>query len=207
MSEKTTQKSIKEQISSLKKRKDILRDPYSDPEYARLMKLANERRYAYYKEVKEEIENIEISIKCAESDLKALKNSRKSKIQEEITEDIEIAFKNIQRGIDYGYSKPRISWISKDKRWFIFTTPGGTAGTGTPMGTGGYYYSATTHELYCIDVPEEYPSHANVVKPMRQKELEGRLTKAMIKEFEDYITEYKLKKSIDEEFKKLDTNQ
>jgi hypothetical protein len=156
VSEKVTQKSIKEHISSLKKKKDMLRDPHSDPEYARLMKLANERRWAYRKEVEEEIENINTSIKCAESDLEALKDARKSKVQEAMTEEIETAFKNIQRGVDYGYTKPKIGWISEDKKWFIFTHPGGTSGTGTAMGTGGYYYAATTHTLYCIDIPEEY---------------------------------------------------
>ncbi len=49
------------------------------------------------------------------------------------------------RGVNFGYGGITMRHLDKDNRFIIVTCNGGTAGTGTAMGTGGYYYAESTH--------------------------------------------------------------
>lgn len=48
-------------------------------------------------------------------------------------------------GVDFGYGGIKLRYIDPNMKYIICTNGGGTAGTGTPMGTGGYYYSGADH--------------------------------------------------------------
>lgn len=114
-----------------------------------------------------------------------------NKIQ--VPSEIDKWFYRYHSGVDFGYGQIRISWISKNNEWIIVSSPGSITGTGTAMGTGGYYTSPTEHWL------------ANTTKgtyiennyyPIRK--IEGRLTKekkaeliAMIPEAEKHLNEPK----------------
>jgi hypothetical protein len=48
-------------------------------------------------------------------------------------------------GVDWGYGGLSLRFIDPQKRFLILTSNGSTAGTGTAMGTGGYYYASCSH--------------------------------------------------------------
>lgn len=65
-------------------------------------------------------------------------------------------FTNWKRGVHFGYEDPKIVWISENEEYVIIAIKGGTAGQGTAMGTGGYYYSKTQHYIASLKVQRTY---------------------------------------------------
>ena len=95
-----------------------------------------------------------------------------------MSETVQKWFDKYIRGIDWGYKEPKIVWVSPDERFAIITAPGSTAGTGTAMGTGGYYYAASTHWLTDIKEGGTYGGFRyQGVDSLKDMEFEGRLTK------------------------------
>lgn len=48
-------------------------------------------------------------------------------------------------GVNWGYGGISLKYIDPEFKYIIATSKGGTAGTGTAMGTGGYYYATAEH--------------------------------------------------------------
>jgi hypothetical protein len=95
--------------------------------------------------------------------------------------------RNWMSGVSFGYNTPYIRWISPDEKYVVITTPGGTAGQGTPQGTGGYYYASSSH--YLIRAVEganwfERSGHGEKTKIAQH---EGRLTKDKMNEWLELI--------------------
>lgn len=139
-----TQKEINDNIKDLENQIDDIRDYRKQrPDIAKLEEELSVLKNEYRKE-------ISYSLKVLESDIEALKNELKRKKAEKeiyLSEKIQKWLRNYLSGVSFGYREPKIVWISKDERFSIITDPGGTAGTGTAMGTGGYYYAGTEHWL------------------------------------------------------------
>lgn len=89
--------------------------------------------------------------------------------------EIQLWFENYKNGIDWGYGIPRIVYISKSNEYVIISLPGGTAGTGTPMGTGGYYYAKAVHWVAKVDLSKNHYGFLN----NKSMEVYGRLTKKL----------------------------
>lgn len=176
MGSKRTQKEIKLEIETLEKQIDDIRDIRKQrPDIAALEDQVRAMKQAY-------IQEIESSVNCWRSDIQYLKKeleNRKKDNEIYLSERVREWFRQYKRGIDWGYKEPRIVWVSPDERFVIITNPGGTAGTGTPMGTGGYYYASSSHWL--TETKEGYAYMGNRTgiagSAPRWMEHEGRLTK------------------------------
>jgi hypothetical protein len=137
-----TQKEIKARLKKIEQlRKSTWR--CTDPDYLALMKEAKVIEEKWQKKQQGLREDLETERRCLESDLKALKEKGELKIPDHIKKWL----KQYSEGVDWGYGGLKIRWISPDEKWAIITNGGGTAGTGTPMGTGGYYYAEVSHFL------------------------------------------------------------
>jgi hypothetical protein len=88
----------------------------------------------------------------------------------EIPNDVAKWFRQYTSGTDWGYGGIKIIYISPKKQYVIVTKKGTTAGTGTAMGTGSYYYSSSSH--WIVKVGDK----ARDVGADRQR-VEGRLSK------------------------------
>lgn len=169
-----TQKAIKNEIDTLEA--DIANKKNyrkNCPKIVELEKEIQQLRQQYFEENQSTID-------CWESDLEALKDELKKKKSEKalyIPEKLEKWFRKYKSGVSFGYGGIKIIWISPDERFVILTCPGATAGTGTAMGTGGYYYALSSH--YLVDTLE---SDSHVGRNSYMKEVEGRLTKDAKKE-------------------------
>jgi hypothetical protein len=86
-------------------------------------------------------------------------------------------WKEYRSGIDFGSGGVYIRAISPCKKYVIVTNKGCTAGTGTPMGTMGYYYAPTSHWLAVIYKFNYFDN--------RHYETEGRINKQKIQEMFD----------------------
>lgn len=165
-----TQKDINQEIKNLENQIDDTRNIRKHrPEIVELEKKIQDIRDKYHEET-------DSLIVCWRSDIAQLKKELKNKKEDgqiQLSEKIQKWFRNYLNGVDFGYKDPKIVWISPDERFVIITSPGGTAGTGTPMGTGGYYYAASTHWLSEIIEGQSYLSRGN----SKFLEHEGRLTK------------------------------
>jgi len=137
-----TQKELKDKIKALEKERDELRH-CTDPEYLELMKKVRDIKDKWFKEKEPVRDDLYSQIQLTKQDLEAVKNKNKLHIPIEIEE----WFRRYSSGIDFGYKPLKIRWISDCENWVIVTNPGGTAGTGTAMGTGGYYYGSAEHFL------------------------------------------------------------
>lgn len=188
MKKSRTQKEINEEIKALENQIEDTRNIRKHrPEIVELEKKIQEIRNAYW----EENQGL---INCWQDDIRALKQELQRKKSEKeiyLSEKVQKWFSNYLGGIDWGYKTPRIVWISPDERFVIITNPGGTAGQGTAMGTGGYYYASSSHWLTEVVEGQAYMGNRTGVSGQSQKwlEHEGRLTKEvkekMIKKAEE----------------------
>jgi len=93
-----------------------------------------------------------------------------------------------KRGVDWGYGGLVIVWISDDGRYVIVTNKGTVTGTGTAMGSGGYYYAKAEHWAVDTKCMVTYHAHSSKIADLVVK---GRLTKAKKQQLLDAIDEYK----------------
>ena len=93
-------------------------------------------------------------------------------------------FRSWRSGINFGYAGAFIKWISLDEKYVIITSPGGTSGQGTAMGSGGYYYSRTQHYLVKVIEGARYLDRG---EGGRISQFEGRLTKEKFNEWMEYL--------------------
>ena len=165
-----TQKEINQEIKNLENQIDDTRNLRKHrPEIVELERKIEAIRASYREET-------ETSIACWKSDIEQLKKELKNKKEDnqiQLSEKVKKWFRNYLSGVSFGYKDPKIIWISPDERFVIITSPGGTAGTGTPMGTGGYYYAASTHWITEIVEGKSYLDFGEV----KLLEHEGRLSK------------------------------
>jgi hypothetical protein len=185
MSDKRTQKQINEEIKAIEAQISDIRDVRKHhPELVELEKKVYEIKQKHY----EESQSL---INCWDSDIDALKKELKRKKEDndiQLSERVEKWLRKYLSGVNFGYKEPRIVWISEDERYVIITSPGGTAGTGTVMGTGGYYYAASTHWLTETIEGVEFMGNRAERAP-EWLEHEGRLTKEVKQNMIDYTKE------------------
>lgn len=170
-----TQKDINQEIKAIEVQiEDTKNIRKHRPEYAELEKKMEVIRAAYR-------EATDSLISCWKSDIQALKKELKNKKEEnklQLSGDVQRWFRKYLSGVSFGYKEPRIVWISEDEKYIIITSPGGTAGTGTAMGTGGYYYASSSHWLTEIVEGGSYMGHTEKgIRSPKWLEHEGRLTK------------------------------
>jgi len=148
MDKNFTQKGLNSLIKKLEREyKDSWR--CTDPEYQRLQEEAKKIKDEWNKKMDSRRNEINDELRLAKSDLKEIKGQRELKIPEEISK----WWRSYKNAMDWGYGGLKIRWISDDNLFVIITNPGSTAGTGTAMGTGGYYYSNSNHWLARTDQP------------------------------------------------------
>jgi hypothetical protein len=170
-----TQKDINQEIKSIEAQiEDTKNIRKHRPEYAELENKMDAIRRAY----REETDSL---IYCWESDIQALKKELKRKKEDnklQLSETVEKWFRKYLSGVNFGYKSPRIVWVSEDEKYAIITSPGSTAGTGTVMGTGAYYYAQSTHWLTEIFEGGTYLGHSHGgITSKKWLEFDGRLTK------------------------------
>jgi hypothetical protein len=180
-----TQKDINQEIKAVEAQiEDIKNIRKHRPEYAELEKKMEAIRRAY----REETDSL---VSCWESDIQALKKELKKKKEEnklQLSEDVQRWFRKYLGGVNFGYKEPKIVWISEDEKYVIITSPGSTAGTGTGMGTGAYYYAQSTHWLTEIFEGGTYlGSSRDSVKSPTWLEFDGRLTKEKKEEMITFV--------------------
>lgn len=136
-----------------------------------------------YAEKKKEVKNL----------LKFLKEtkSRKKNIHPNITDWLIRVYSS---GIDWGYGGIKVTYVHPENLFIIVTNKGSTAGTGTAMGTGGYYYSPSSH---WVVFPQFEIHRAKMPCGSSRNEFfsqDGRLTNAikekMITQAEEYVNKH-----------------
>lgn len=189
-----TQQELKDRIKEIGEEiRNLRRAHWDDKEYIKLIEKANK--------IKEKLENKN------DKKIDKLRNEQ-SKLMEEL-EDKKLSkriqlspyllnwLKQYMQGVNWGYKNPFIVWHSDDERFVILTHPGQTSGQGTPMGAGGYYYSASDHSL--IDTKlDSRGLHLNKLGYKIGEYVEGRLTKEKKQILLDRLEEYKKQNKIKE---------
>lgn len=172
-----TQKDIKARLKEIEQlRKSTWR--CTDPDYLALIKEAKVIEEKWQKKQESFRDDLETERRCLESDLKALKEKGKLKVPDHIKKWL----KEYSDGVNWGYGGLNIRWISKDEKWAIITNNGGTAGTGTAMGTGGYYYAEANHFLGRItERGSMYNKYAEVEGGRLTKEVKAKMLAAIPK--------------------------
>jgi hypothetical protein len=173
--EKRTLKAIQTDIKTLETQLDDIKDIRKHcPELVKLEEQIQKIKENYREE-------INAQVNCWESDIQQLNKELKDKKEDnklQLSEKVEKWFRHYKSGVSWGYKEPKIVWISPDERFAIITAPGSTAGQGTAMGTGGYYYASSTHWLTEIVENGTYSSmRRDGVASLKEMEFEGRLTK------------------------------
>jgi len=191
--QKITQKSIKDQISQTEKEIADLRDIRKNlPEYVALEKKLYKMREDYFDSVHSSINAKEDDVRMLKQQLKRIKAEKEL----ELPERVQHWFDVYERGVNWGYGGIKVVWISDDGRWVIITNKGGTAGTGTAMGTGGYYYAASTHWL--SDTHSEPGYSSRIYLKSREEDKHGmNYTSNKFGEFEGRLTKEKKQALID----------
>lgn len=103
-------------------------------EYERQLYTENE---LYLKAYRDKISQIKNEIALKEQSLK-----EKRKIPEHLQRYLDRTWSS---GVDWGYTGVTLRYVDPKNRFWIVTSNGGTGGTGTAMGTGGYYYAECSH--------------------------------------------------------------
>jgi hypothetical protein len=179
-----TKKEIKIKIKELENKiKDLYSYPIHIPEYQNLIDRANQLKFKYLEKINPVREQYYSEIYQLKQELQ--KSKKKELI---ISENLKNWFHNWQRGVDFGYKDPYIRWISPNEKYVIITSPGGTAGQGTAMGSGNYYYAQTNHYLVkVIEGATWLDHHVNSTLA----EHTGRLTKEIMDNWMKLINEDK----------------
>lgn len=175
MKNKRTQKAIQEEINTIEKQLDDIQDIRKHrPELKELEDKIQKIKSDYREEIQSQVN-------CWKSDIEQLKKELKNKKLDnelQLSEKVQKWFRHYKSGVGWGYKEPKIVWVSPDERFAIITAPGSTAGTGTAMGTGGYYYASSTHWLTDIKEGGTYNGRmSRGVDSLKEMEHEGRLTK------------------------------
>src|SRR5690349_11383389 len=110
-----------------------IRDKVS--EYQKQLEKNNEIQIKSYQDKMSEVRN---AIAEKKTQLKQSKSSFDEKIVKWVKRDF-------QSGVNFGYGGITLRYVDPKERYIIVTNNGGTAGTGTAMGTGSYYYAECSH--------------------------------------------------------------
>lgn len=151
------------------------------PGFAEAEKKLQNQKYDYLNSIENERLEIREWIRNYNRQISELKKKNELIIPDEIVK----WFREYGSGVNFGYNGIKIVWISKDKRWVIITNKGGTAGTGTAMGTASYYYAVTEHWLACVDKGRYLDRPTNCFG-----RIEGRLTKELKNKLINSIPEF-----------------
>ena len=132
-------------------------DMQSPPQHVKiLIEKANKAKKEYYRSIQKTLNE--------KSDYMRLCRVKINEIRQQkafvIPADIQKWFNKYISSMDWGYKSPEIIHISENKEYIIVRNTGGTAGTGTVMGTGGYYYAKTSHWIAKVG-GNEYGSWGN----------------------------------------------
>lgn len=142
-----TQTEIKKRIKETEAELQKLRGHPTDAEYLELKRKVVEYQNKWWLKNKEKRDELQNQVYLLKDELRAAKEAREI----EVPEHIQDWLKEYHRGVDWGYGGLKIRWISEDEKWAIITNGGTTAGTGTAMGVGAYYYANCSHFLGCIE--------------------------------------------------------
>jgi|ERR1700723_3547791 len=176
-----TIKSVKEEIACLEAQNEDLKNYRENIDgYSELVHKLWELRNEYQNSVSPKISQNNQWIRDYKKELIELQKERGIKISPEI----EKWFYKWQSGVNFGYNDPKIVWISDDEKFVIITNKGGTAGQGTAMGTGGYYYSNTEHFLASTQHGSYLDNNHSMFK------IKGRLTKENKQKLIEYIPKF-----------------
>ena len=169
-----TKKEIKEKINQLEVDIRKLRSYENIEGYKALCDKIQEMKDSYDKQIQSSWDNMY-------TELNDLKCEYKKPVKEKlfVPKHLQNWLYNWMRGVNFGYNDPYIKWISPDEKYVIITTPGGTAGQGTAMGSGSYYYSPT--KQYLVKVIEGAGWHDRIKSEVA--ECEGRLSKEKLNEW------------------------
>lgn len=146
---KITQTELKKKIYDLKEEIEDIRNfrkhirGYREME-EKLQNLRNE----YFESIRDQVTALESDIRVYERQIKEAQQARAL----ELPDNVRRWFSVYAKSMDFGYGGLKIVWVSENGRWIIITNKGGTAGTGTAMGTNAYYYAPVRHYLcdtYC----------------------------------------------------------
>lgn len=190
--------------TSLKGLKDVLDDLTRD--YSRWRRVnITEKEQEYHRKL---CEQHKITINAYETkikDVKAAIKERKSinlEKKKPFNEKLMKWFKyTYQRGVDFGYNGVSIRYVDPANRYIIVTSNGSTAGTGTAMGTGGYYYAESDHFVAFPQfgdylegrLPDKPGRSANKRFEVRGGRLTNEVKNSLIKQANDYCKEYNVK--------------
>jgi hypothetical protein len=174
MNKHRTQKEIKLDIEKIESDIDDIENYRKHiPGYEEMEKKLQALRYKY-------MEDIRNQVNVWKSDVDALKKEIKNiKLDKELvpSDKISLWFRNYKGGVHWGYGGLKIAWISDDERFVILTHKGGTAGQGTAMGTGGYYYAPSNHWIADTSIATGHRGYGPSGNSFM--ETEGRLTKEL----------------------------
>lgn len=170
-----TQKEINQEIRNLENQIEDIRDIRKNrPEYAELEKRMEEIRREYREETESQVDVWRSDIQALKKEITRKKEDNKIQLSDRVQQ----WFRKYKSGVNFGYTPPRIVWISEDEKYVIITSPGSIGGQGTAMGTGGYYYSGSEHWLTEIIEGGTYTgSFSRGIDSPKWLTHEGRLTK------------------------------
>lgn len=99
-------------------------------------------------------------------------------------------------GVDFGYNGLSVRYVDPGATFLILTNNGGTAGTGTAMGTGAYYYANADH-FVCFPVLGGYMARNEFGGNYHFKIEGGRLTNdrknSLITQAQEFINLHDIK--------------
>lgn len=172
-----TIKQYREAIESLKDEISYIRNSRNAPGYVELMQQVTAIQDKWREENSAGLKYLSEKLARIQNELEEIQKEKQLKVPEYVVD----WFKTYISCIDWGYRKPYIRWISDNQAWVIVTCPGGTGGTGTAMGVGGYYGIPTSHWLARVG-GAKYLSN-------KYMEIEGKLTKEALKKLQDWVSD------------------
>jgi len=119
-------------------------------EVQELFNKAHAAKDNYYKSVRQKREETNSYINHCEKRIEQIQAAK----QLSIPSDVDKWFHKYVSGVDWGYNSPKIIHVSSDNQFVIVRSSGGTAGTGTAMGAGSYYYAKTQHWIAQVNGPK-----------------------------------------------------
>lgn len=170
-----TQQELKDKINKIGEEiRSLQAAHWNDQEYKELIKKAAQVREQIEKRTEKEIGKLYSEKQKLEKELKERKLSKKIQLSVYLSDWLQ----QYMRGINWGYKLPLITWHSEDERFVILTHPGQTSGTGTVMGSMGYYYSPSDHILIDTKRDDRETSYGKGKLGFKIGDrVEGRLTK------------------------------